>query len=133
MNTETATAKCPCQNCDGHIAFDPAAAGQTITCPHCGMDTLLSRPADPAPPAAPVIKPAPAVLPARPKRSEFSLLGPAILALLGLGLVLSGCAAESHSESAMQQTLAAIQYCTGFIVLGLAFLLDGIGMIVRKP
>lgn len=44
MNTKTASAKCHCRNCDGHIEFDPSAAGQTATCPHCGMDTTLFIP-----------------------------------------------------------------------------------------
>jgi hypothetical protein len=38
---------CPCQNCNGHIQFDPAtlsAENNTIACPHCGMETILFVP-----------------------------------------------------------------------------------------
>jgi DNA-directed RNA polymerase subunit RPC12/RpoP len=30
-----------CQHCGGHVEFPTAAAGQTIRCPHCGLETLL--------------------------------------------------------------------------------------------
>ncbi|HEY3854904.1 MAG TPA: FxLYD domain-containing protein [Verrucomicrobiae bacterium] len=31
-----------CQHCGGHIAFPSEGAGQTISCPHCQWDTVLS-------------------------------------------------------------------------------------------
>jgi ribosomal protein L7/L12 len=34
--------KCDCQHCGGHIAFPSEAAGQTVECPHCKCETLLS-------------------------------------------------------------------------------------------
>jgi|SRR5208282_1340648 len=37
-------AKCSCQFCNGHIAFDAAMAGQVAACPHCGMETKLFIP-----------------------------------------------------------------------------------------
>jgi len=61
-------AKCQCQSCDGEIEFDAAdfdfssendirRFGQTVPCPHCGMDTAIyltkEIPAPIAPPAAP--------------------------------------------------------------------------------
>ena len=36
--------KCNCQHCGEHIAFPNEAAGQTIECPHCKNETLLSLP-----------------------------------------------------------------------------------------
>ncbi|HSY20106.1 MAG TPA: DUF4429 domain-containing protein [Candidatus Acidoferrales bacterium] len=39
-------AKCDCQHCGGHIAFPSEAAGQTVECPHCKNETLLSLPPD---------------------------------------------------------------------------------------
>ena len=42
--------KCPCNNCSGHIEFDTAEAGSTVTCPHCGVDTALFVPQVPFPP-----------------------------------------------------------------------------------
>ena len=44
--------KCRCRNCDGHIEFDPSAVGQTVTCPHCGMDTALYIPSAATTPAS---------------------------------------------------------------------------------
>ena len=41
------TAKCDCTACSGHLAFDPNHAGHTITCPHCGMETVLYLPTNP--------------------------------------------------------------------------------------
>lgn len=37
-------AKCSCQFCNGHIAFNSAMAGQNVACPHCGMETKLFVP-----------------------------------------------------------------------------------------
>ena len=36
--------KCDCQHCGGHIAFPSEAAGQTVECPHCKIETLLFLP-----------------------------------------------------------------------------------------
>lgn len=36
--------KCVCNNCPGHIEFDESSAGQTVTCPHCGVETVLFIP-----------------------------------------------------------------------------------------
>jgi predicted RNA-binding Zn-ribbon protein involved in translation (DUF1610 family)/type II secretory pathway pseudopilin PulG len=37
-------AKCNCTTCSGHIEFEVENAGQTVTCPHCGIETLLFIP-----------------------------------------------------------------------------------------
>ncbi len=42
--TRSGEIKCKCQHCDGNIAFDIENSGQTIPCPHCGMDTVLFIP-----------------------------------------------------------------------------------------
>jgi Zn finger protein HypA/HybF involved in hydrogenase expression len=44
---------CRCNVCSELIEFDPSRARQTISCPHCGMDTILFVPM-PAPVFAPV-------------------------------------------------------------------------------
>jgi len=36
--------KCPCNNCDIFIEFPAKGLGQTITCPHCGTETVLFKP-----------------------------------------------------------------------------------------
>ncbi len=37
--------KCACNNCSAFIEFPAHGLGETITCPHCGMDTVLFKPA----------------------------------------------------------------------------------------
>ena len=36
--------KCPCNNCDVFIEFPMRGLGQTITCPHCKLETVLFQP-----------------------------------------------------------------------------------------
>jgi hypothetical protein len=36
--------KCICTNCAGHLEFEEENAGETIPCPHCGFETVLSLP-----------------------------------------------------------------------------------------
>jgi hypothetical protein len=38
---------CPCSVCSGHIEFPARGVGETITCPFCGMETVLFVPARP--------------------------------------------------------------------------------------
>src|ERR1035437_6194825 len=38
------TAICSCQNCGQNIEFDESNSGQTVTCPHCGVETMLCAP-----------------------------------------------------------------------------------------
>lgn len=49
-------AKCSCQFCSGHVAFDSTAAGQIVACPHCGLETMLFIPNTPK---VPTVKAAP--------------------------------------------------------------------------
>ena len=35
---------CVCNLCSGQIEFESSAVGQTVGCPHCGMDTMLFMP-----------------------------------------------------------------------------------------
>lgn len=42
METVNDEAKCNCQNCDEAIAFPSEMAGQTVACPHCQCETLLT-------------------------------------------------------------------------------------------
>src|SRR6266699_2852317 len=74
LTQDSATAlTCPCNNCSGHIEFDPTLAGQTMQCPHCGLDTKLFVPVRiPAPVAPPVVT----------KQNAFRLI-------IGFGLVLT--------------------------------------------
>lgn len=42
--TEDGYIKCPCNNCDVFIEFPAHGLGQSVTCPHCGLETLLFKP-----------------------------------------------------------------------------------------
>jgi hypothetical protein len=42
MSQPESFAKCACQHCGGHIEFPIEGAGQTISCPHCNWQTVLS-------------------------------------------------------------------------------------------
>jgi hypothetical protein len=42
--TEDDYIKCPCQHCDIFIEFPARGLGQSIACPHCGMETVLFKP-----------------------------------------------------------------------------------------
>jgi hypothetical protein len=39
--TKSDYAKCDCRHCAGHIEYPADAAGQTVTCPHCGQAVEL--------------------------------------------------------------------------------------------
>ena len=39
---------CPCNKCSGNLEFEVSAAGSTIQCPLCGLDTVLFIPEDAA-------------------------------------------------------------------------------------
>jgi DNA-directed RNA polymerase subunit RPC12/RpoP len=41
---------CECNHCSGHIEFEAENAGETVACPHCGLDTVLFIRRRPAPP-----------------------------------------------------------------------------------
>ena len=59
---------CPCNNCSEHLEFDESAAGSTIACPHCGMDTVLFIPQVPV--GAPPVEQEPAPKP-KPKTAKI--------------------------------------------------------------
>jgi hypothetical protein len=68
---------CPCQHCDGHIEFDASqieltgsatgmTTGQTVPCPHCGLETIIFVPHQNAPPSDPMPIPIASPLPKQP-------------------------------------------------------------------
>jgi hypothetical protein len=61
----------------------------------------------------------------------------AVLVIAGLLLILAGCRGELSESarangSAIRQTVYAIQYCNGFILLGLGAILELLIVIARK-
>ena len=66
--------KCNCNHCSNHLEFDPANAGEVITCPSCGLETTLYVPT--APPVPKVEKPAPfPATPATPPPQKTNVPG----------------------------------------------------------
>ena len=43
-NSDSAFVKGECRHCGGHLEFPADAAGQTISCPHCGQPIELAAP-----------------------------------------------------------------------------------------
>jgi hypothetical protein len=159
--------KCSCNNCSGHLEFDESAAGSTVVCPHCGMDTLLfipfveraqekpkpTPPPDP-PPSQPI--PSPVTLPRKSNAlaigeslgelaGELGLLRPGgflkamsiLMFFIGTVLVFNGCENEFAEQrntdgSAIRQTVNALQYGSGFIIMTLSLILGGVVRLIRK-
>jgi ABC-type transport system involved in multi-copper enzyme maturation permease subunit len=48
----------------------------------------------------------------------------ALLSILGCALVFNGCTMQT--ESAIHQIYAAIQYCSGFMLIGIAMLINSV-------
>jgi hypothetical protein len=46
-------AKCNCNHCNQPISFPVEGVGQTIACPHCGIETILFIPPEPPKPKPP--------------------------------------------------------------------------------
>jgi DNA-directed RNA polymerase subunit RPC12/RpoP len=82
MNATT-LAKCPCNNCSGNIEFESDYAGQTVPCPHCGLDTVLFLARIPL--LQPVIPPS---SPKPEKHSVFYYVFSGVLSLIGTVLII---------------------------------------------
>jgi uncharacterized tellurite resistance protein B-like protein len=63
--TEDVYLKCLCNNCGVFIEFPAHGVGQTVSCPHCGLETVLFNSS--SPPAIESVKPP--VIPQSPARS----------------------------------------------------------------
>lgn len=139
--------KCKCQHCSQNIEFDSESAGQLVNCPNCGMETLLFIPdASPLPPppeqkeiSKEFHRYPPVISSKRSSPDLATALGRIIsniiqamvccmaiaLFVIGAALVLGGCKAEIDetnrvTSSAIRQNVYVVQYCTGFILMGLS-------------
>jgi hypothetical protein len=126
---------CSCQHCGGGIEFDADDAGQETECPHCHQQTWVDAPEKFAFSPKPLPARQPFEIPQKKKQAKPNA-GEGILAVLtkilavalfcvGVGLVFGGCNAESDEESrvngsAIRQNVYAVQYCSGFLLLGLS-------------
>lgn len=65
LMSETTYLRCLCNHCSGPIEFPEEGIGQTVDCPHCGLDTILYEPpfAVAAPAATKIAEAAPPPIP----------------------------------------------------------------------
>jgi DNA-directed RNA polymerase subunit RPC12/RpoP len=96
MNAQVA--KCKCQHCNQKIEFDSDSAGATVTCPGCGMDTLLF-----IPPVAP--RPMPA---AQPEYSADKKNVAIVFAIIFLITVLAFVGAVADKEDDVSPALVLL-------------------------
>lgn len=126
MNTEAPTAKCNCQHCNGRIAFDPeqftaqgataaGSLGPTVTCPHCGMDTIVFLPHSDA--GRPTVTVAP------PRTNTRRRIGVILASVLGLLLLTSFIALLARNESVQQTTALAGGSVIAMVLFGILFLI----------
>jgi hypothetical protein len=125
--------KCPCQHCNTPLEFERENAGTIIECPNCNGSTILFAPPKTPPPA---FRPDPPVttkpnIPAKRPSTLGSQILSGLLFLLGLGLLFTGC--TTKTETAMHQIYAAINYCTGFLLIAIACLMDAVLIVARRP
>lgn len=140
------SAKCFCQVCSGHIEFDEQHTGTKISCPHCGMETTLYKvpketlssasPPTHKPPASLSALPPP-VTPQSKKAGGLYDLAAVLLFIIGAGLVFNGCSGEFNESlraegSAIRQTVYAVQYGCGFLLIALSLILGSLVSLIRK-
>lgn len=71
-------AKCNCQHCSGHISFPVEMAGQTLSCPHCQLETSLFIP--------------PVATAPKPRNGNTTFFANIIGIILVVGIVIAGIA-----------------------------------------
>lgn len=116
--------KCPCSKCGNGIEFESEnfSPGMTTECPHCNRLTPLFIPT-----GTQVRKP----------ETWGIVFISFLLFFFGCCLVFEGCSgnlAEMGREngSAIRQTLFAVQYGFGFVVIGISVALHGLQRLIRK-
>jgi hypothetical protein len=127
--------KSNCQKCGQTFEFDSSefeesgrtathVFGQSIDCPFCGNKTVItvekpivSEPSKPIPSEERVNE-------SKPGKIAHSRLASIALAILGIILVADSCIDETHSQNGINQVYSGVVYCSGFIILSLAFIAD---------
>jgi hypothetical protein len=97
--------KCICTNCAGHLEFEEEDAGQSIPCPHCGLNTILSLPGTRVPGS-------PLMALARKWQQRRRLIGVAgavlLLAAFGFGLYRWGIPLVESLVPSIESKLVAL-------------------------
>jgi hypothetical protein len=122
-------ATCPCNTCSQPIEFDHEQKGQTLNCPHCGVDTVLFLPAVKPPPVAKSIEPA--TKPIKPK-PRHSVLLPLLVFAAGAVFILEAGFAYASGENIMHQLYSALYFGFGALLLSASFLLYYVRTIANK-
>ena len=52
--------------------------------------------------------------------------------MIGAALVFQGCTVDLDAKSVMHQTYAAINYCSGFLMIAAALILDGLRSVTKN-
>ena len=127
--------KSNCQKCGQTFEFDASEfeesgrtathiLGQAIDCPSCGNKTVIAvakpNDLDCQNQRLPEVK----VNNKKTGKIAHSRLASIALAILGIILVANGCIDETHSQNGINQVYSGVVYCSGFIILSLAFIAD---------
>jgi hypothetical protein len=122
-------ATCPCNTCSQPIEFDHEQNGQTLNCPHCGVDTVLFLPAVKPPPVAKSIEPVAKPIKLKPRHSG---LLPLLVFAAGSVFILEGGFAYASGENIMHQLYSALYFGFGALLLSASFLLYYVRTIANK-
>ena len=120
-----------CPHCGGHLEFSANDLGLETSCPHCNSEITLSNhpPKPPPPPPAPKLVETPP--PPKPKKIRY-LLKVVFLFIFGFIFIVSGFGSELTAKSSIHQCYGALQYCTGFVLMGLALIIETLGQIGNR-
>lgn len=123
---------CRCTHCQQELEFEQSRDGEIVKCPSCGSDTALEAPVPPfkiKDPWSRTPRWLDGVGGKAPKPASRGIWIVLLLTAIGAGLVLVGCNGDLHESvgengSAIRQAVYTIQYCTGFLLVGIAAILD---------
>lgn len=106
-----------CGKCGQAIEFDESQAGRMIECPHCHRATTATIP-------RPDIAPAISKSAEGTRRLNAGIFGVLFITSVGIALIVVGCAGED--KNGINQVYSAIQYCTGWLLIAAALVLDAL-------
>jgi hypothetical protein len=106
-------AKCNCQHCSGHISFPVEMVGQTLSCPHCQLETPLFLP--------------PVATAPKPRSGNTAFFANIIGIILVVGVVIAGVAifirsakdskpSAQNSDNNLQEVKGALGWNLGDVL-----------------
>jgi endogenous inhibitor of DNA gyrase (YacG/DUF329 family) len=112
--SKTTTIKVACPHCGQRIEYSPDSEGSDVPCPACEEPVLLQMPAKTQ--LARLANDAAKTREQSAGRGWTGLAGCACF-VVGGALVLKGC--DVDAQSALGQIYGAMQYCAGWLMIGL--------------